>query len=158
MTPPERRPLLILLALLATAVAVVFFAISIDPEIYAPGASRGHLGVGLHLYHDLPRQAQNDLSYRRILRKGYSVVAFALVGLFSAPFLPKRNRIAATTLLVAAYSAAIEVAQKLVLHSPESLLSNAFDIACGAVGGWLGAWVLTLITRFARKPHERPGR
>jgi hypothetical protein len=130
---------LTLCALLAVTAAVVFLAIALDDRIYAPGAATGHMHAGLGMYHHLPPRAQYDLSYRRVLRKLYSVVAFAIVGLLVAPFAPQERRVLSCTALLAIYSLVIEVLQKLVMHSPEGLLSNAFDIACGALGGWLGA-------------------
>lgn len=80
------------------------------------------------------------LSWHVLLRKGYSIVAFALVGyLAGRAALEWRRRATGPglTLAVALYSAAIEVGQ--AIHgSHEGLMSNAFDVFCGAVGGWLG--------------------
>jgi hypothetical protein len=150
MPPATQRTLLTICALLAVTAAVVFLAISIDSEIYAPGAGSGHLHAGLGVYQKLRPRVQYDLSERRVLRKIYSVVAFAIVGLLVAPFTPKEQRIVACTALLAIYSLVIEVAQKLVLHSPEGLLSNAFDIGCGALGGCLGALIFSWLARIAR--------
>jgi hypothetical protein len=72
-----------------------------------------------------------------LLRKFYSIVAFTLIGFVVHKALPRSRRPALrAALIVAAFSAAIEIAQKL-RDGHESLLSNAVDIACGALGGWL---------------------
>ncbi len=74
---------------------------------------------------------------RVLLRKFYSIVAFALIGFVVDKALPRTRRPALrAALIVAAFSAAIEVAQKLH-HAREGPLSNAIDIACGALGGWI---------------------
>jgi len=77
-------------------------------------------------------------SFHVLLRKAYSIAAFALVG-FTA------DRALGTTakaqlrgaLLVAAYSAAIEIVQG-VRGSDEGVAWNVADVLCGAAGGWLG--------------------
>lgn len=77
------------------------------------------------------------LSLHVILRKVYSIVAFTIVGFVLDKALPPtRRRALRAALLVAAFSAVIEVGQKLH-HAPEGLRSNLFDIGCGAFGGWL---------------------
>ncbi|MEA2718918.1 MAG: hypothetical protein QOJ39_782 [Candidatus Eremiobacteraeota bacterium] len=76
-----------------------------------------------------------------LLRKFYSIVAFTLIGFVVNKALPRTRRPALrAALIVAAFSAAIEVAQKLH-HAHEGPLSEAFDIACGALGGWLAVTV-----------------
>ena len=83
-----------------------------------------------------------------LLRKLYSVVAFALLGFVVHIALPRTRRPKLrAALIVAAFSAAIEVVQKLD-GAHEGLLSNAIDVACGALGGWLGAVL-------ARAPRRR---
>lgn len=77
-------------------------------------------------------------SLRTVLRKIYSVVAFTVLGFIVNRALPPTRRPALrAALIVAIFSGFIEIAQKLN-HAPEGLLSNAVDIACGALGGWLG--------------------
>ncbi len=72
-----------------------------------------------------------------VLRKLYSIVGFTLIGFLVHKALPATRQPALrAALIVAAFSIAIEVAQK-VNHAHEGLLSNAFDVACGAGGGWL---------------------
>jgi hypothetical protein len=145
--------------LLAASAAVVFLAISLDPNVYAPGAGQlhrelhGHAGI-TGLLRDVQAGLQRDLSVRIALRKVYSVIAFGIVGFFAAPILPNTNRVKGCALLVAFFSAVIEIAQGLT-GAEESLASNAFDIACGAVGGLLGALAWNGIAQFARRRASR---
>jgi len=83
---------------------------------------------------------ENDTAGAMVaLRKLYSVAAFALLGFVVDRALPATRRPALrAALIVGAVSALIEIAQKLH-HAPEGPLSNAIDILCGALGGWLGA-------------------
>ncbi|HEX3550192.1 MAG TPA: hypothetical protein VHT53_07455 [Candidatus Elarobacter sp.] len=79
------------------------------------------------------------LSFHVLLRKAYSIAAFALVGFTADRALgPSVRGPLRAALLVGAYSAAIEVTQA-VRGSHEGLAWNAFDVLCGAAGGWLGA-------------------
>ncbi|HZO92617.1 MAG TPA: hypothetical protein VFB22_02525 [Candidatus Baltobacteraceae bacterium] len=94
-----------------------------------------------------------------VIRKLYSVVAFTVVGVamnLSLP--PSRRRTLWTVLAVAAFSACIEVAQKLH-HAREGFGSNLFDVGCGALGGWLGALIVNGFRRrrlaAARAPRLR---
>lgn len=92
----------------------------------------------------------STLSWHVPLRKLYSIVAFAVVGFLADKALGSSTRaVARGALLVAVYSAAIEVAQ-FALGSTEGLLWNGIDVICGAIGGALGAWG-SLITRSRRK-------
>lgn len=87
------------------------------------------------------------LSWHVLLRKVYSVVAFALVGVtVDQAFGPSRQPVARATLLVAGYSAAIEVVQ-WIDGSHEGLGWNAFDVLCGAAGGALGTLALRARTK-----------
>ena len=83
---------------------------------------------------------ENDTAGAMVaLRKLYSVLAFAALGFVVDRALPATRRPALrAALLVGAVSALIELAQKLH-YAPEGLLSNAIDILCGALGGYLGA-------------------
>jgi len=123
--------------LLAAAAAGVFFAVAVDRDFYAPGsrlfADRVNVAVPLG---------------GLILRKLYGIAAFTIVGFFAAALLDAKRRILGCALLVAAFSACIEVAQKFD-GSPEGPLSNAFDIACGAAGGVAGAALWTAWLRAA---------
>jgi uncharacterized BrkB/YihY/UPF0761 family membrane protein len=88
------------------------------------------------------------LSLLVVLRKLYSLVAFTLIGFVVHKALPPVRRPALrAALIVAAFSALIEVAQKLH-HAHEGLASNAFDVLCGALGGWLA---VTLARAFRRR-------
>jgi VanZ family protein len=73
-----------------------------------------------------------------LLRKAYSVVAFAIVGWGYANLRRGVSWIDAA-LAIALYSGAIEIAQWFVGNEP--LRWNLFDVACGALGGALGAAV-----------------
>lgn len=90
-----------------------------------------------------------ELSFHVLLRKTYSIVAFALVGYLLRRALRESGRdapratIVACIAGVAAYSAAIEVGQWLA-GSHEGLAWNAFDTFCGAVGGTLAVVDLIL--------------
>lgn len=82
-----------------------------------------------------------DLSWHVLLRKAYSIGAFALVGFTTDKALgPSARPALRAALVVAAYSGAIEIAQAWS-GSHEGLRWNAFDVLCGAVGGWLGVTV-----------------
>jgi hypothetical protein len=80
-------------------------------------------------------------AYYIVLRKLYSVVAFAAVGY---PVARARRAAGAAAspaiigLFIAAFSTAIEIAQFAVESPWEGLASNLFDVACGFVGGWIG--------------------
>ncbi len=79
-----------------------------------------------------------------MLRKAYSIGAFALVGaLFTWA---SGASITTVVLVVAAYSALIEAGQKIV-NGDEPLVWNAVDVACGAAGGWLGSRLMRLRAR-----------
>ena len=83
-----------------------------------------------------------------VLRKLYSIAAFTVLGFVVDRALPRSRRPALrAALVVAAFSAAIEIAQK-ARGAHEGLLSNAFDVACGALGGWLA---VTLARAFMRR-------
>ena len=80
-----------------------------------------------------------ELSFHVVLRKAYSIVAFALVGFTADKALgPSGTGVLRGALLVGAYSAAIEVVQ-FWIGSKEGLGWNAFDTLCGVAGGALGA-------------------
>ena len=82
-----------------------------------------------------------------MLRKLYSIVAFGLIGFVVHKALPRTRRPALrAALVVAAFSAMIEVVQKLH-HAHEGLASEAFDVGCGALGGWLAVTIDKLLRR-----------
>jgi hypothetical protein len=88
---------------------------------------------------DAPNVPHNHwLSLHILMRKAYSIVAFAIVGFIVDKALPPvRRRALRAVALVATFSALIEVVQ-VREGSPEGFASNVFDVGCGAVGGWLG--------------------
>lgn len=78
------------------------------------------------------------LSFHVLLRKAYSIAAFALVGFMADKALGSSARpVLRGALLVGLYSAAIEVTQAL-LGSKEGLVWNSVDTLCGVAGGALG--------------------
>jgi hypothetical protein len=85
------------------------------------------------------------LPWHVLLRKTYSIGAFALIG-----FLLKRSRlrglesVAAGAVVVGLYSTAIEIGQ-YVEGVREGLASSAFDVFCGIIGGALGAFVARIV-------------
>lgn len=88
-----------------------------------------------------------ELSFHILLRKTYSIVAFALVAFTADKALGPSTRAALRgALLVGAYSAAIEVVQA-ARGSHEGLVWNAIDVLCGAAGGWLGIVARTITKR-----------
>jgi hypothetical protein len=92
------------------------------------------------------------LSWHVLLRKAYSIAAFALVGFTADKALGPTATAKAPVrgaLLVAVYSAAIEIAQG-AHGSNEGIAWNVADVLCGAAGGWLGV-VAGRITRSRRR-------
>ncbi len=91
------------------------------------------------------------LSFHVLLRKTYSIAAFALVGFTADKALgPSARAGLRAALVVAAYSAAIEVAQA-VRGSHEGVAWNVVDVLCGAAGGWLGVAVARGISGARRR-------
>ncbi|MBC5799635.1 MAG: hypothetical protein GIX03_05570 [Candidatus Eremiobacteraeota bacterium] len=147
----QRLALLMVFGMLAAAAAVVFLAISLDPQLYAPGAGtlERHLPEHARVHRverRLPLVARRALEPRNFLRKLYSVIAFAIVGFFAAPLIPRPARLRWDTALIAGFSLVIEIAQKLT-GADETYASNLFDIACGALGGVIGALIWNALRR-----------
>jgi hypothetical protein len=101
------------------------------------------LVVGAALYAAALSQAFYELtspsylSWHVILRKAYSVGAFATVGYLLRRSLAEHGRdhvVVACVAGLALYSGLIEAGQFLA-GSREGLGWNAFDVACGALGG-----------------------
>jgi len=85
-----------------------------------------------------------SLSYHVLLRKLYSVVAFAVVGFPIARarrLTGRSDSVSAIGWIVAGYSAVIEVLQLFLDPPPEGLLSNVIDVGCGFFGGAIAAWL-----------------
>ncbi len=148
----SRSPLLIVFALLASAAAVVFLAISIDGRLYTPGLGKieYHLGVGDTIATHVGG-LNEEFSTMWIVRKLYSVVAFAVVGFLASPLFPRPGRIRSGAILVTGFSLAIEIYQRVISRvSQESNASSLFDLACGAVGGVIGAVAWNVAVDFMR--------
>lgn len=82
-------------------------------------------------------------SYHVLVRKFYSVVAFAVVGFpitWARRLVGRSTSVSSIGWLIAAYSTVIEILQYFLDPPPEGLLSNAIDIACGFFGGAIAAW------------------
>jgi hypothetical protein len=132
----SRRALFLAKVALALFVAAGFFVIALSEDVYH-GTSPAHVGAaifgsGVGHYGD-----PFGLSLHVVLRKAYSIVAFAIVGVLAFLVLPPSKRPATRmALLIGLYSAAIEYAQ-FRDGSLEGPWWNAFDILCGAIGGWL---------------------
>ncbi len=102
--------------------AVIFFFLATSDAVY-----------------DLTSPVQLDIHV--LLRKAYSVIAFGILGYCAArafrelgwSFAPWR-----IGLFVAIFSLAIEIAQAFT-PPPEGLLSNAIDVLCGYVGGFISS-------------------
>jgi FtsH-binding integral membrane protein len=83
------------------------------------------------------------LDFHVLLRKAYSIVAFALLGWLAARASQATGwRTSPLTMgwWLALFSLAIEIAQSMQPPS-EGLAMNTVDVACGWIGGWLGARV-----------------
>ncbi len=121
---------------LAILVAVAFFIVALSADVYE-GTSPAHLASRLFGDGGARLGRPFGISLHIVLRKFYSVVAFAIVGWTAQRALPPSSRPALRmTLLVACYSAAIEYGQWRA-GSTEGLGWNTFDVACGALGGYL---------------------
>jgi hypothetical protein len=93
-------------------------------------------------------------SWHIVVRKSYSLFAFALLGFTADKALgPSARPALRAALLVAAYSGAIEIAQAW-RGSHEGLRWNVTDVLFGAAGGWLGVSA----ERIARALFARPTR
>ena len=91
-----------------------------------------------------------SLSYHVLLRKLYSVVAFAVVGfpIARARQLTARSAsVSSIGWMIGGYSTVIEVLQYFLDPPPEGLLSNVIDIACGFIGGAIAAWAASRFLR-----------
>jgi len=134
---------------LATLVAVAFFVIALRADVYED-TSPAHLATRLFGGSMSRFGRPFGISLHIIVRKLYSVAAFAIVGWTAQRALPPASRPALRmTLLVGLYSAAIEYGQWRE-GSTEGLGWNTFDVACGAVGGYLAIALDTLLRRWRR--------
>lgn len=137
MEPSLRRALWTTLAVVV--VLVVFYA-ALSGRVYERTLPHGLIE---HIFGE--NANEGPFSVSRLLRKFYSVVAFTLVGIvFDRALPPSRHPALRAALLVGMFSLAIEVVQKL-RYAREGVLSNVFDIACGAFGGWLAVVIVRLL-------------
>jgi surface polysaccharide O-acyltransferase-like enzyme len=107
----------------AVALILLFFALALSDAVYEA-------------------TSPSSFEWHVLLRKTYSIVAFAIVGAALERAAREWDRslsLPATMLAVALFSAAIEIGQALT-GSHEGLLWNLIDVACGAFGGAL-AWL-----------------
>ena len=142
---PAKRPAVTLSKtawrIIAALIAIGFFwlATRIDVDRATAPRSVAHRLLGQHTpYFRHPWW----FSLHVLLRKVYSVVAFAIVAYAAEQALPAtsrpRRRMA---IAIAVYSAAIELVQHTIFRG-ETLIENGFDIACGGAGGYLGASIV----------------
>jgi|GEM_PF-523484 len=130
-------------AVAAVVVVAVAFGAATSHRVY-----NRTLPVGL-IEHLFGEDDGDWLSALVVLRKLYSIAAFTLIGFVVHLALPPARRPALrAAVIVAAFSALIEVAQKLH-HAHEGLASNAFDVLCGAFGGWLAVTIARALKRRA---------
>ena len=130
-------------AVAAVVIAALAFWAALSHRVYSRT-----LPVGL-LEHLFGEDDGEWLPALLVLRKLYSVVAFTLIGFVVHKALPPSRRPALrAAVIVAALSALIEIAQKL-RHAHEGLVSNAFDVLCGAFGGWLAVTIARAVKRRA---------
>jgi hypothetical protein len=97
------------------------------------------------------------LTFHVLLRKAYSVVAFALVGFTLARTTQLAGRAwgpAQVGLSVGLYSALIEICQRLLAGARESIAQQSVDVGAGLIGGALGALVARAFERRSRS--DRP--
>lgn len=153
-------------ALIAVGLAALALLAALSHRIYPLTLYAPH--VVRHAVSSLPggwavRELFIDEGYtpQLVVRKFYSVIAFAIVGIFvalSKRQLPARDRIVAAAVWVGGLSLVIEILQRFG-GSTESFGSNLFDIACGAIGGAVGALIVEAfsVLRFPHR-HAEPAR
>lgn len=95
-----------------------------------------------------------SFDYHVILRKIYSIIAFATVGYPVARARSLGGRSASPLIIgaiVAAYSAMIEVAQFGLDPPYEGFVSNLLDVAYGLAGGAFAGWLASRV-KWPRQP------
>ena len=122
----------------AAGAAMIFFLLALSRDVYdETSPSR----IALRAFGTAARTAGDPfgISLHVVVRKAYSIVAFALVCfLYAKAMAVDARRSLAIVLFGALFSAAIEVGQRLH-HVHEGLAWNAVDVACGAAGGGIAA-------------------
>ncbi len=129
---------------IALATAGVLFALALRVDVYNATSPRGLSSILFGP--DVVTFAHPWwLSLHIWVRKAYSVVAFAAVGFTADRALgPSRRRLLRAALLVAGYSLAIEVAQRIFV-AREPNLESLLDVVCGAAGGALAIRIETAV-------------
>lgn len=125
----------------AAGAAIVFFLIALRRDVYDE-TSPAH--IAMHVFGSTARSVGDPfgISLHVVIRKAYSIVAFALVCFLYAKAMALDARRALSIVLFGAlFSAAIEAGQRLH-HVHEGLGWNAVDVACGAAGGGVAALFL----------------
>jgi hypothetical protein len=121
---------------IALGLAVLFYVLALRADFDAATAPRSLTHT---LFGNLVPQFAHPLwlSAHFWLRKVYSVIAFTIVGFAAHKGLgPSRWPVRRAALLVGAYSLCIEIGQR-TYDGYEPELESAFDVGCGALGGWL---------------------
>jgi len=101
-------------------VAIGFFIIAVDNDVYN-------------------LTSPPIWSWHVLLRKSYSIVAFALVG--GAYIWASCASWRQSAIVVALYSGVIEIGQHFLSNPYEPLSWNIFDVCCGGVGGALATFI-----------------
>ncbi|GEM_PF-6792843 len=157
MAKPKAKALIYAASIAALAAAVMFFAIDgrvYSTTVYVPQAVREPLEalhVGAWPFANAARLLLADPGWtpHDLVRKAYSLLAFAVLGFLIAKALGRRislSRAIAVSGCVAGFSALIEILQRLD-PSHESRLSSILDVLCGAIGGAAGYAVHAFIRR-----------
>jgi len=111
-------------------VATTFYVVALNNEIYTIASPP-------------------SMGYHIVLRKLESIVAFVIVATSMNWWLMLRRPRAVLALCTAAYSALIEIGQRLS-GSHEQLAESLFDVACGAAGGYIAGLLARTLWKRAR--------
>lgn len=123
----------------AAGAATIFFLLALRRDVYDE-TSPAHIAT--HVFGSAMSTAGDPfgISLHVLVRKAYSIVAFALVCfLYAKAMAIDTRRSLAIVLFGAFFSAAIEAGQRLH-HVHEGLGWNAVDVACGVAGGGIAAF------------------
>ena len=96
-----------------------------------------------------------SITFHTVIRKVESVAAFVVVAATAAWWLGASRRLTAILIYgTAAYSGLIELGQRIE-GSHESLAESAFDVLCGALGGYIVAAFVVFATRFSSRADRK---
>lgn len=118
---PIKRPARIRIAVVVIATLAVILFAALNDDVYQA-------------------TSPSWIPHHVIVRKLLSIVAFSIGGYVAAIVFGRRRPILRATMAIALLSALIEVLQR-VDGSTETLVWNAFDVLCGAIGGFIGGIV-----------------